>query len=143
MYFSQIEFATPEYDQSIRLRTDILRTPLGLEFLAKDLAEEWKEYHLAAFDDNSKLVGILVFRPLDRKKLKMRQVAISEHLQKQGIGRKLVKYSEVWARNKGFKRLELSARDTAIPFYKNMEYKTIGKEFIEVNIKHMKMVKDL
>jgi hypothetical protein len=32
MYTIEIDFGTPEYDEAVRLRTDVLRKPLGLEF---------------------------------------------------------------------------------------------------------------
>ena len=38
MNIIQVEFATPEYDETIALRYKILREPLGLEFTEEQLA---------------------------------------------------------------------------------------------------------
>ena len=40
MNIIQVEFATPEYDETIALRYKILREPLGLEFTEEQLAAE-------------------------------------------------------------------------------------------------------
>jgi predicted GNAT family N-acyltransferase len=137
-----IEFATPLYDESIRLRDLLLRKPLNMEFTIKQLAEEWNQFHLAAVDDNE-LKGILVLKPLDKKRVKMRQVAVKPTCQKQGIGAKMVNESEKIAKEKGFNKMELSARKIAIPFYEKLNYKIEGDEFLEVGIPHFKMVKKL
>jgi len=57
--FSLIDFGTPAHDETVRLRRDILRIPLGLEFYAKDLALEYDQYHLAGYDTNGDLVACL------------------------------------------------------------------------------------
>ena len=138
-----IEFATPAYDESVRLRDKILRQPLGLQFTPQELAKEYEHIHLACYDTASQLLGCLVLVPLDKQRIKMRQVAVDEPFQKAGIGSKLVAASEVWAKQAGYQQMELHARDTAIPFYLKHQYETTGKPFVEVNISHYKMCKQL
>jgi len=143
LQFSTIDFATPEYDESITLRHAILREPLGITFHAEDLAEEWNQFHLAGYDEQEKLQAILVLKPVSEGILKMRQVAVKENNQGKGYGTSLVKYSEVWAKYKGYKKFELHARETAVPFYLNLGYKKVGKPFMEVSVPHYKMTKSL
>lgn len=139
----QIEFATPEYDESVRLRYKILREPLGLDFSAEDLAAEYADIHLAAYDAHWILRGGLVLSPKSAETIKMRQVAVDDTIQKNGIGSALVLASEKLAQSLGYKIMELNARDTAIPFYERLNYLKIGDEFVEVNIPHYKMKKEL
>ena len=73
----------------------------------------------------------------------MRQVAVQTEWQGHGIGKKLVEFAELFAKKLLFIKIELNARKTAIDFYLNLGYKTIGNEFIEVGIKHIKMFKNL
>lgn len=136
-------FATPDYAQSITLRDIILRQPLGLSFTEEELAKEWSSFHIGAFDAYNHLVGCLVLVPKDDGSIKMRQVAVSEDHQGNGIGSKMVKYSEAFCRSRGFRKLVLNARNTAVPFYTNLGYQKIGKEFIEVSVPHYKMEKEL
>ena len=141
--FNLVDFGTPAYDETVRLRRDILRIPLDLEFYPEDLALEYDQYHLAGYDRAGNLVACLVLKALPNLELKMRQVAVQENLQKRGIGQLMVAASEEIGRDFGFKKMVLHARKTAVPFYKKLSYKTSGKEFLEVEIPHYKMVKNL
>lgn len=136
------DFASPEYDEAVSLRYEVLRKPLGLEYTAEQLAEEYVDVHIGAWTSDG-LVGTLTLSKLDTDQLKMRQVAVSPNIQAKGVGSALVTFSEHWARSKGFQKMVLHARDTAIPFYKKLGYFPIGGEFTEVGIVHQKMGKDL
>ena len=139
----EIEFATPEYDQTVQLRDKILRKPLGLAFSEEQLTEEFSDVHLAAFTSDWILRGCLVLTPKEDKTLKMRQVAVDEAVQKMGVGRQLVTASEAFARRNGFNTMELNARDTAVPFYEKLAYTVVGEPFEEVGIVHFKMIKNM
>jgi len=142
-HFYLVDFGTPAYDETVRLRRDILRIPLGLEFYVKDIKQEYDQYHLAGYDINGDLVACLVLRALPKGAIKMRQVAVRADLQKKGIGQLMVTASEEISRRLGFKKMVLHARKNAVPFYKKQEYEISGKEFMEVEIPHFKMVKYL
>ncbi|NNE29689.1 MAG: GNAT family N-acetyltransferase [Saprospiraceae bacterium] len=141
MTIHSFEFATPQYDESVRLRDKLLRKPLGMEFETEELAKEYQCIHLGAFDDRGKMVGCLVLEPKEEGVYKMRQVAVEEPSQGKGIGKSLVLASEVVVKSLGAKNLILHARDTAIPFYEKLDYKKVGEEFYEVSILHIKMEK--
>ena len=131
---------SPEYAQAVDLRKRILRWPLGLDLSPEELAAEFKETHLVA-TQKGKVIGCLVMVPKGEGVVKMRQVAVEPHLQGQGIGVQMVRASEEWARSAGFARIELSARDTAVPFYLKLDYALVGEPFEEVTIPHRKMMK--
>ncbi|MBK6363216.1 MAG: GNAT family N-acetyltransferase [Saprospiraceae bacterium] len=137
-----IAFATPDMNEALALRTEILRKPLHLEFKSEDISEEWDSYHLGAFLSNGFVVGVLILKPIEER-VKMRQVAIHSDFQKKGIGVKLVQYSESFARHFGFTKIELHARLSAVPFYQKLNYKIKGKMFKEVGLDHYFMEKNL
>ena len=143
LYFIEIQFATPEYDELVQLRTKILRKPLGLEFTIDQLSNEYNDFHFGIYNQELKLLGGMIFNNTGNNTLKMRQVAVDDVCQNKGIGKFMVKQSEEWAKEKGFKKIELNARDTAIPFYQSLGYEAEGEIFIEVSIHHLKMVKNL
>ena len=58
----------------------------------------------------------------------MRQVAVVGDLQGQGIGTALVKRSEAMARELGFRRMILHARETAVAFYEKLGYTKVGED---------------
>ena len=139
----EIEFGTPLYDSSVQLRDIILRRPLNLEFTQEQLASEYDSFHFAYLTKDYDMLGCLVMKPIDPDTVKMRQVAVRETSQKMGIGTALVAYAEKWAADRGFRQIELHARDKAIPFYLRLNYKKLGRPFKEVGITHYKMVKKL
>ncbi|MBK7007589.1 MAG: GNAT family N-acetyltransferase [Saprospiraceae bacterium] len=142
LYIGIYDFASPEYDEAVSLRYEVLRKPLGLEFSAEQLAEEYKDVHIGAWTAGG-MVGTLTMTKLDQNVVKMRQVAVSEVVQSKGVGSALVHFSEHWALSNGFTKLVLHARDIAVPFYKKLGYDSIGDAFVEVGIAHQKMGKEL
>ncbi len=52
-------------------------------------------------------------------------------------------FAETLAKDKGFKKLMMHARDTAIGFYEKQGYKVKGEQFYEVTIPHHVMEKFL
>jgi predicted GNAT family N-acyltransferase len=138
-----VPFASPAYDETIGLRDEILRRPLGLEFHPQELAAEFDSIHLACYHSSWELVACLVLVPLPNAQMKMRQVAVREDQQGRGIGKLLVEASEVFARESGYKKMVLHARDIAIPFYEKLNYQKVGEAFYEVTILHYKMEKEL
>ncbi len=143
MHVLQIEFATPEYDEAVALRYEVLRQPLGLTYTPEQLAEEYSHIHLAAYTEEGRLVGYLNLTPQNEQVVKMRQVAVNPARQGQGIGRKLVEASEALAQRAGFQVLSLHARASAVPFYQKMGYTALGEQFEEVTLPHFKMEKQL
>ncbi len=139
----RIEFGTPEYDEAVRLRYEVLRRPLGLEFTPEQLAEEYDQIHLAAYTPGGALVAYLNLTPSDATTVKMRQVAVAPERQGQGIGAILVAESEKLAQSLGYHLMSLHARETAVPFYKRLGYSTLGERFEEVSIPHFRMEKTL
>jgi hypothetical protein len=138
-----IQFGTPEYDETVRLRYDVLREPLGLVFSPDDLAKEYNDWHLGAYTSQFQLLGCLVLTPLSEGRLKMRQVAVAPAAQRRGVGARLVAASEALALTEGFAKLVLNARDTAVPFYEQLGYQCVGAPFVEVGIPHRAMEKNL
>jgi predicted GNAT family N-acyltransferase len=142
LHIAEISFGSHEQTESIQLRYETLREPLGLQYDKNDLAKEKEDFHIAAILGN-KLVGILLLKPIDENIVKMRQVAVDKLWQGKTIGKSMVRFSEDFAREKGFEKIELHARETAIPFYLSLEYLLEGESFLEVGIPHKRMSKML
>ena len=138
-----VDFGTPAYDETLRLRDDILRKPLGLDYQEEQLSKEYTDFHLACYNENFDLLGCMVLTPKEKGNIKMRQVAVKENIQGKGIGTKMVEDCEKICLEKGFQKIVLNARDTAIPFYTRLNYDIVGEQFTEVSIPHHKMEKCL
>jgi predicted GNAT family N-acyltransferase len=138
-----IDFGTPEYDEAVSIRYDVLRKPLGLQFTVTQLEKEWQDIHFACYSERSEMLGCLILTKINDTTLKMRQVAVKEKLQGAGVGKALVDASEVYAQTNNFTTIELNARDTAIAFYERLGYEIVSDIFTEVGIAHRKMVKKM
>jgi N-acetylglutamate synthase-like GNAT family acetyltransferase len=137
-----VPFGSLEQIQSVGLRYEVLRKPLGLEFSSVELEAEHSEIHIVAMQDQL-VCGCMVLKKLPAGSMKMRQVAVKDNLQGQGIGKKMVEFAEQKCRELGVSRIELHARDEAVAFYLQLQYHKVGEPFTEVGIGHFLMEKEL
>lgn len=142
MALKLIDHGTKEYQQMIRLRLDILRKPLGLNFQPEELEKEKDDVLIGAFEDD-RILGCCLLTKVDDKTVRLRQMAVPNNLQGKGIGRALMIFAENIARDMGYSILSMHARKTAIGFYEKLGYRTTGNEFVEVTIAHFNMEKVL
>jgi predicted GNAT family N-acyltransferase len=138
----ELAFGTPEYDASVVLRTRVLRAPLRLQPTPDERQEDRDLLHLGAFEGD-RLVACLMLQTLGEGAVKMRQVAVDFDRQKHGAGTRLVRYSESFARERGFGEMRLHARETAVAFYERLGYEAFGDPFVEVTVPHRAMKKRL
>lgn len=137
-----IDHGSREYQQMVNLRIDILRKPLGLTFTKEELDREKDEILIGAFEDE-KMLGCCMLIKEDEKACRLRQMAVLNNLQGKGIGRALMIFAENIARDRGYKKINMHARKTAVGFYERLGYKVSGDEFKEVSIPHFIMEKNL
>jgi predicted GNAT family N-acyltransferase len=142
MGLKQIDHGTPEYNQMISLRNNILRKPLGLGFNEEELLEEKDHLLIAAFDEDE-MLGCCMLCKTDENTLRLRQMAVLDNLQGKGIGASIMNFAENLARDKGYNKIMMHARDTAIGFYEKLGYKITSDVFTEVNVPHHVMEKTL
>lgn len=142
MALKQIDHGSKEYQQMIKLRNEILRQPLGLSFTPDELAKEKEDILIGAFDDDQMLACCMLTKA-EHNCLRLRQMAVQNNLQGKGIGASMMNFAETLARDKGYKKLIMHARETAIGFYEKLGYKVVGDRFTEVTIPHFVMEKKL
>ena len=137
-----IDHGSKEYRQMIDLRYQMLRKPLGLSFTQDEMTAERDHILLGCFDDD-KLEGCCMLKKKKKDTLQLRQMAVISGLQGKGIGRVLMQFAENIARDRGYKKVIMHARKTALGFYEKLGYKKTGNEFFEVTLPHFVMEKNL
>lgn len=137
-----IDHGSPEYQQMVKLREDLLRKPLGLGFTPEELEAEKDHVLIAAFEDDI-MLGCCMLVEEKPGCVRLRQMAVMNDLQGKGIGRALMNFAENIARDLGYKIITMHARKNAIGFYEKMSYVVNGDEFIEITIPHYRMEKKL
>jgi N-acetylglutamate synthase-like GNAT family acetyltransferase len=137
-----IRHSSPEYDQMVQLRLELLRIPLGLSFTKDQLDKEKDDFLIGAFE-NGDITGCCVLTRHDPGTVQLRQMAVKKDIQAKGVGRKIVEYAEKTAVAGGYSVLMMHARNTALGFYRKCGYEIKGNEFMEVTIPHHHMEKVL
>jgi GNAT superfamily N-acetyltransferase len=136
----EIPFGSAEYRATLDLRYEVLRRPLGRQLSAEDSAGEEAACHLVCYH-GEQIVACLVLVPRDGGDVHMRQVAVIPEMQRQGIGEALVEHAEALARQRGFRRMFLNARESAVPFYEKLGYARCGPRVDILTIPHWEMEK--
>lgn len=137
-----IDHGTPEYQQMVNLRIELLRKPLGLGFTQQELESEKDNMLIAAYEDDD-MLGCCMLVEENTTTVRLRQMAVLNDLQGKGIGRALMNFAENIARDRGFKKISMHARKTTISFFEKMGYKVTSDDFVEITIPHCTMEKKL
>jgi GNAT superfamily N-acetyltransferase len=137
-----IDHGSAEYGRMVELRKEILRKPLGLDLTPEDLEAEKDDVLIGAFDED-RILACCLLKKLDADTCKLRQMAVQGSLQGKGVGASLLHFAENVARDRGFRKMVMNARKTALGFYGKLGYNVTGEEFDEVTIPHFRMEKNL
>jgi predicted GNAT family N-acyltransferase len=142
MQLKTITYNSPDYHKMLALRTEVLRKPLGLEYTKTQLKNEKNDTFIVAFE-NGQIKGCCILTPYEPETMQLRQMAVDAMAQGQNIGAKVMQFAEAEASKKGYNKMVLHARKNAVGFYEKVGYKTIGDEFLEINIPHFHMEKEI
>ncbi len=143
MTFVWIESSDPRYPEWLAMRQRILRDPIGVVFSEEDRRAEEEQLHLLAIVEDEMVGGLIVQYPDPNPKIwKVRQVAVLEHLQGQGLGRALMEKVIEEANAAGVEQLMLHSREGVVEFYERLGFRVVGEPFEEVGIPHRKMIFD-
>ncbi len=134
-----IEWGSVKYIQSLALRHEVLRKPLGMIFDPAIFPEEKGDIHLVA-NHGDWLVGCMILTEAGND-LKMRQVAVANKYRRNKVGARMVALAEAKAIEMGKQKMVLHARDSALNFYLSLGYYIVGDQFEEVGIPHHRMEK--
>ena len=144
MEYIIIQHGTDAYEESLKLRHQILRKPIVMDLFDgsyDDLSQESRYYHFGAFDESGELISSVIGIPTATHEVRIKQMVVAEDHRNQGVGKRLFMAFEAYLLNLGFQVFILHARMSAHGFYLNMGYSIVGNEFQEVGLPHYKMSK--
>ena len=132
-----------EWDKYFNFRWEMLRKPLGMtkETLKDELEDE--SHHLIAVDEQKEVIGGGRLHFNNNREGQIRYMAVSNTIQRKGLGSAIVSELEAIAREKGIQEMVLNARENAISFYLSMGYKENGPYKSDTGIPHITMCKKL
>ena len=144
---SELEFRSPnsshEFEEYDLFRWKILRKPLGKSIESLKDSFEDKSFHLIAIKE-SKIIACGRLHFNSKLEAQVRYMAVEEHLQGQGIGKKILEILEYKAKENNVSHVVLNARDHVIKFYENSGYRILEKyNGSDTGIPHTTMRKKL
>lgn len=147
--FNIINYNSPEYQKALRLREDVMRKPLGLLLSEEDVKDDGKRIHISediimmSSFANDELICGCSLRIIHHKIAHIYSVFVKQELQNKGFGQRLMAYAENYAKSQGAKRLYVEGRKAAKNFYQKCGFSSCGLEYIDMNIVHQDMRKDI
>jgi len=114
----------------------------AVEFMYGSHENEKNRIKLGAFLGNG-MVGTVCLEPQSEHISLLCQFAVAPKLQGKGIGRKLLAYTHAAAKELGFTRIVLDARQNAYEFYRKAGYIPTGEQRVFPNLVLHKMYIDL
>ncbi|MBU0974473.1 GNAT family N-acetyltransferase [Patescibacteria group bacterium] len=99
-----------------------------IEHYGKDNKYFKKSYKFAAQDDNENIVGIIEVI-IEPNVALLEAILVDHQLKRQGIGKKLIEYAEMFAKQQKCSKIYLETNEGwgAEEFYKKMGYEITGK----------------
>lgn len=140
MQFVQFSVIDNIYQDSLKLREEHLRIPFGLKLSQNDTLNDSEQFHYGICDD-AILVASVSIKIIDFENVQLRQMAVSQKYQGKYIGAKLISLTEKELKDKGYKRITMDARVSAMNFYNKQGYSPEGKIYDHIGIDHIKMKK--
>ena len=132
-----------EWEKYFNFRWEMLRKPLGMsKDTIKDELED-RSFHLIAVDDQKEIIGSGRLHFNNGNEGQIRYMAVTNSVQRKGLGSEIVSELETIAKNKGIQEMVLNARENAINFYLSLGYKKKEPYISDTGIPHITMRKKL
>ncbi len=132
-----------EWEAYYDLRFRILREPLNQPRGSEKNDGDADGIHFALYENNV-LLAIARLDNADTPVAQVRFVAVEANQQGKGWGKQIMLATEALSREKGVEKIILHARDYAVDFYLNLNYKLIEPSYKLFDIlQHFLMEKEL
>ncbi|UII81608.1 GNAT family N-acetyltransferase [Flagellimonas sp. CMM7] len=136
------ELSTKELYQILQLRSEVFVVEQDCVYQDVDGKDE-KALHVLGIKNKKIVAYTRIFKPGDYfKNPSIGRVVVSKEERKYGYG-KVIMEASVNQMNKRFPNnsIELSAQTYLIKFYTDLGFKTLGEEYLEDGIPHIRMIR--
>lgn len=133
-----------EWEAIMELRYNVLRKPWGRPYeTATDVLEN-NSINAYISNSNGKVLACGRLHENEKNMGQIRFMAVHPDYRGKGLGKLVTEYLENVARQKGFNKIQLQARENAVEFYKRCGYQVKEKSFLLWDtIQHYSMEKQL
>ena len=144
-YIIKIATSTAEREKAMEVRNIVFikeqQVPKELEYDVYD--EQDNVDHFIISTQEGRVFGTARLRAYEADNGKVQRVAVLSEYRGMGAGALLMEAVEQAAKEKGLRKLKLEAQVQAQPFYERLGYRAQGNVFMDANIKHITMSKNL
>lgn len=129
-------------EDALQIRKDVFVKEQGVPL--ENEIDQFEEVatHVIGYDSDHIPFATGRFRPIIDG-VKIERVAVIASHRKYGYGQLLMQFLESCAKQQGYSKLTLNAQCHAKLFYEALGYKSIGDTFMEENIEHIVMTKEI
>ncbi|MCF6164696.1 Acetyltransferase GNAT family [Furfurilactobacillus rossiae] len=130
------------YEDAVSVRLAVFVDEQGIDKELELDGHDEDATHYVGYDHGTPVVTARV-KALDDDLLQIQRVATIDWARHRGYAVALINQITADAKENGFKTLYLEAQETAISFYAKQSFEAYGQPFLEANIWHRKMTKEL
>ncbi len=136
--------SSQEFEAYYLIRYNTLRKPWNQPIGSEKDNHEAESIHAMAVNENNEVLGVCRLQYNSETEAQLRFMGVINEAQGLGIGRLLIDYMELKAKNHGTRTMILQARENALDFYKKCGYSVKEKTFkLWDLIQHYLMTKEL
>ena len=133
-----------EFKHYYHLRWKLLRAPWKQPEGSEIDSMENQCLHLMAINDDKSVIAVARLQSNSDIEAQIRYMAVEKKHERRGIGRQLISAIEHHARSNNHQHIVLDARESAIDFYKSLNYIVIKKSYLLFGeIQHYRMQKTI
>ncbi|MHC5230102.1 GNAT family N-acetyltransferase [Enterococcus sp. LJL99] len=125
-----VKWNSEEYWAGIALRNKLLKATAGKEMIQTIPIEEKNDIHVVALDEDQ-VIGTLIISKVDQQSAQIKQVAVNDAYQGEGVGKKMLIFAEEVVRITRFKKVFLLGRSQAWGFYVRAGYQEFGQAYYD------------
>lgn len=135
---------TAIYNESLKIRNELLRLPIGKDLFDEDLNIEKENIFFGAFK-NDQMIGTLSFFEEAPYIAHLTAFAVKKEFQKRGIGTKLIENLKQHLKKQRFKKVIVAAREEAVDFYGKCDFEVLNGPILNqyLNVYDFEMECDL
>ena len=131
--------------ECLKIRNEVFikekNVPKEIEVDYYDILNEICNHFLIKYEDKN--IGTFRCVYEDDNTIKLQRFCLIKEFRNLGIGKKSLNYIENYYKSKNLKYITLNSKYNVSKFYEKCGYKKISKTFIEANVKHIKMKKNI
>lgn len=131
------------YLDAVRIRQKVFVQEQGVPANLEIDENEAFCVHFVLYTEDKKAAATVRLLPLNDQLFKLQRMAVLKDYRGNSLGAEIIAEAESFARQQGFKTIELGAQLTAEKFYQKLGYLAYGEVFQDAGIDHVHMKKEL